>query len=520
MAGETTLHAEAAPAATAAGTNIDESRLPGAVKSLRAHTARGTVVNSGFQVGLAGLGMLQRIAVAGFLTRAEFGIYGIVLTILVTLAWLKQIGIVDKYIQQSEPDQELAFQKAFTLELGLSLAYFLLVVLVVPLYALAYGRTDIVIPCIILALTVPLSAFESPAWIPYRRMQYARQRTLTAADSVVAFVVTIVLGAMGFGYWCLVFGVLAGSLAGGLLCTVTSPYKIRIRYDRRTLRDYASFSWPLLGGGMSRLVVVQGTLIIATRTAGVSAVGSIGLAVGVALFSDRVDTIVSTTLYPAVCAVAHRTELLYEVFLKSNRIALMWAAPFSACAVLFAHDLTQFILGQRWNSTAPLIAAIALCSGVGQVAFNWSLFMRALNRTRPLFIAAIVNLTTFAAVMVPALIEFGLAGYAIGMASATLAQLAVRGYFLRGLFPGFRVLAQLWRAAAPTLPAVAAVLLVRLLIPDGRSLSRALAELALFCMVAVGSTYLLERQLVRELISYLHRRRARGVVPAMAGRGG
>ena len=146
--------------------------------------------------------------------------------------------------------------------------------------------------------------------------------------------------------------------------------------------------------------------------------------------------------------------------------------------------------------------------------------MRALNHTRPLFIGAIVDLTVFAAVMVPALIKFGLAGYAIGMASATLAQLVVRAYFLRGLFPGFRVLVQLWRAVAPTLPPVAAVLLARLLMPDGRSLSRALAELALFCIVAVGSTYLFERQLVLELMSYVRRRRARGVIPAMAGHGG
>ena len=38
------------------------------------------------------------------------------------LARLKMVGISDKYIQQEEPDQELAFQKAFTLEILITVA--------------------------------------------------------------------------------------------------------------------------------------------------------------------------------------------------------------------------------------------------------------------------------------------------------------------------------------------------------------------------------------------------------------
>src|SRR4051812_38200375 len=166
-----------------------------APESLRTRTARGTLINSAFQVGLAGLGLLKRVAVAAFLTREEFGIWGIILATLITLVWLKQVGIADKYIQQKEPDQEAAFQKAFTLELMLSSLYFLVCCLVLPVYALAYGHTEIILPGIVLATTVILMAFETPAWIPYRRMEYARQRALTSVDPVVSIIFTIALGA-------------------------------------------------------------------------------------------------------------------------------------------------------------------------------------------------------------------------------------------------------------------------------------------------------------------------------------
>src|SRR4051794_27185470 len=75
-------------------------------QDLRRRAARGTIINSAFQVGLAGVGLLQRVLVVAFLTVEEFGVWGILIATVVTLSWLKQVGIADKYIQQSEPDQE------------------------------------------------------------------------------------------------------------------------------------------------------------------------------------------------------------------------------------------------------------------------------------------------------------------------------------------------------------------------------------------------------------------------------
>src|SRR5437868_12747425 len=131
-------------------------------RTLRAHAARGTLINSGFQIGLAGLGMLRRVVIAAFLTREEFGIWGIIVTTLITLSWLKQLGIADKYVQQDEPDQELAYQKAFTLEFLISIAFFVLIVIVMPVYAVAYGHTEIILPGVLVAASVPISAFETP----------------------------------------------------------------------------------------------------------------------------------------------------------------------------------------------------------------------------------------------------------------------------------------------------------------------------------------------------------------------
>jgi hypothetical protein len=221
-----------------------------------------------------------------------------------------------------------------------------------------------------------------------------------------------------------------------------------------------------------------GSLLVANRTVGLAGIGAIGLAVGIAAFADRVDAIVSQTIYPAVCAVADRTELLFEVFVKSNRVALMWAMPFGAGLALFADDFISFLFPERWEPAIPLVAVLGLMCGIGQVAFNWTVFVRATGDTRPLLVSSLLDLAFFFVVWIPALLTFGLMGWGWAFVVTVLGHLALRGFYMRRLFAGFKLTRQLARGLAPIVPPVAVVLLVRLATGGGeRTPAQAIAEL-------------------------------------------
>jgi O-antigen/teichoic acid export membrane protein len=475
-------------------------------RNLRQHAARGTLINSGFQVGLAGLGLLRRVLVAAYLTQSQFGTWGIVMTTVLTLSWLKQIGVADKYVQQNEDDQEVAFQKAFTMELAVSLVFFVLVAAALPAYALAYSTPAIILPGLVFAFNVPLSALESPIWIPYRRMQFVRQRVLSSIDPVVALLATLALAISGAGYWSLVLGAIAGSLAGGIAAMASCPYPIRLRFDRQTVREYARFSWPLFGLGLSTLVVIQGTMLVANRSVGLAGLGVIGLGASITGFADTVDGVISQALYPAVCAVADSRDKLHEAFVKSNRLALVWAVPFGVGLALFAGDLIRFGFGERWHSAAGVVAAMGLVAALSQVGYNYSVFMRAVNDTRPIMRLALLGVASFALVGVPLILAFGLTGYAIGWGAMMLIQVAGRGFYLSRLFSGFQMARHFIRAIAPSVPAALLILGLRLIEPMHRSVGLAIAELVIYALATVAGTAVFERSLMAEVAGYLRRR--------------
>jgi O-antigen/teichoic acid export membrane protein len=507
------LPAPAVGGLSAAELAATEGRFDVRDEGLRRHTARGTIVNAVYLVGVSGLGLVRGFFVAAYLTTSDFGIWGILIVGLGTLAWLKEVGIGDKYVQQAEPDQEIAFQKAFTLELIFSGLFFVLLLLVVPLLALVYDQPALIAPGLVLSLVVPAAALQIAITVFYRRMEFVRQRLLQSWDPVVGFVVTIALAVAGAGYWSLVIGTLVGAWAAAIAAWRSCPYPLRLRYDRGTARRYVSFSWPLFLASVSSVVIAQGAILAGNSAVGLAGVGAIALAATISQFAQRVDVIVTGTLYPAICAVRDRIELLAESFVKSNRLALMWGMPFGVGVALFAPDLIAYGIGERWRPAEVLIQVFGLAAAFNQIGFNWDAYFRALDRTRPVAVVNVLATVVFLAVAVPLLLSDGLDGFAVGMAAVTVATIAGRAWFLSRLFEGFDMTRHIARAVLPSVPAVLTVLALRAAEPFDRSLAVALFELALYLGVTVVATWLFERSLLREAMTYL-RRRPPGGVPA------
>jgi PST family polysaccharide transporter len=484
---------------------------PQAGSGLRIRAARGTIVNAAFLVGVNTLNLLRGFLVAAFLTTSEYGVWGVVLVILFTLMFLRQVGIGEKYIQQDEPDQELAFRKAMTFELALAGVVLVAGVALVPVLAAILDDKAVIAPALVSLLIVPAQALQAPLWIFYREMDFVRQRKLQILDPLTGFVIAIGLLIAGWNYWALIVGVVAGTWVGAIVSLRASPYRFRWTWDRGTLRTYASFSWPLFLAGFSGIVVGQGLLIVGQAELGLAGIGIITLASTISQYSDRADQAITQTIYPTICAVKDRTELLYEAFVKSNRLALMWGAPFGLGLALFAEDLVQFGIGEQWRPGIGLMQAIGVAVAVHQIGFNWDSFYRARADTKPIAVASGIAIVAFVAIALPLLATDGLRGLALATVLVEGVNFAIRMTYLRRLFPDFRFLRHAARALLPSLPAVALVAALRLTVGEEQTLLAALAMFVLYIVTTLAATALIERRLLREMFDYLRNRPPAGV---------
>jgi O-antigen/teichoic acid export membrane protein len=482
--------------------------------ALRARTARGTIVNAAYTFGTSGIYVVQGIVLAALLSTRVYGLWGLLMAAYMTLLTLGSVGIDDKYIQQDDADQRRAFEIAFTLQMVVGAIFVLVLLVGMPLFGLIYGNTEIVAPGMALSLSMPALALQMTVWVHYRRMDFVRQRKLQLIDPVVTFVVTVALALAGLEIWALVVGAMAGSWSASAAMVAACPYRLRLRWDRVAFADYLRFSWPLFLGALSTVALIQAPVIVSSRVLGVTAVAGIALATMIWQFTQKVDQFVTQSLYPAICAVKDRRDLLFEAFWKSNRLALLWAAPLGAAVALFAGDFVHFVIGEKWRFAVPLIAFFGVSAALDQIAFNWTAFFRALGDTRPIAVGNAVALAAVLAIAVPLLATDGVSAFGAGMAIATAVAVGVRLAYLRRLFPGLPLARHIARGVGPTLPAVAAVLALRELGPGERDAAWVALEAFVFVVLSLGATVASERALLRESLGYLRRGAPLAATPA------
>jgi O-antigen/teichoic acid export membrane protein len=475
-------------------------------RGLRGRVARGTIVNTVYLVSINALTIIQGLLLARLLGTSQYGLWGLLAISFGTLFALGGLGLNDKYVQQDHPDQKAAFEIAFTLQAMLIGLFTVIALIAIPLFALLYDEPRILVPGLLLAAAMPLLALQTPIWVFYRRMDFVKQRLLQGLTPVITFLITIPLAIAGLGFWSLVIGTLAGSVVTSALAVHFSPYKLRFRYERGAIREYASFSWPLFVGSISLVLMFQVPITIASRELGVAAVGAISFCSQLTQYTNRVDDIITHAMYPAICAVKNERDLLFESFSKSNRMALLWGIPLGVGAALFAPQLVPRVLGHSWEFAIPLLQILAVSAAVNQIAFNWTAFARARGDTGVLAAGAVLGMIATIAVGVPLLLSHGLTGFGFAMLGAMVASMLVRLVYLSKLFPARSIAAHVARSFVPTLPATLVILGERQLGWDPGSLAQLLAEASAFVALVAATTWITDRSLLREAIGYMRHR--------------
>lgn len=469
---------------------------------LRRRTARGAVLTGVLLIVTDIVVLAQGLVVTRLLGPSAIGLYGIASAAAVAVIALKKVGIDEAFVAQEVDDEAREFQLAFTLDFALAVIAALVICALAPLIGAVWHDDRLVLLVVSLSYLPVAIALQAPTWIFFRRMDYGRQRGLQAVQPAAALVVTVALAVAGAGVWSMVIGQATGYAAAILVGLRLSPYRLKLRFDRRVARRYVLFSAPILVATAATVVILQGQTLVFKLHDGLAAVGFITLAVTLTRYVDRADQVVTSSLYPAICAIRGQSRLLEELFVKSNRATLLWVLPFSTGVVLFAPDVQHFILGSRWQPAVVLVQGMAVATAIGQLGFNWFSFFRAHGDNRPVAIEATIGAAGFLCLAVPGLLVDGVYGFLAGRIGGVIIVAAVRRHFVGRLLPGVRYVALVRPALLPIAIACAGTLGVRLVEwGSGRRLGEAVLELITFAVLYAASVLCSERQLITELVA-------------------
>lgn len=460
---------------------------PSGQGSLGRRVASAAVWAVSMRVGERILGIASTFVLARLLLPADYGIVGMAMVVIAFIETLTAMGTDAAIISKANPDRA-DYDTAWTLNAGLGIVLWLLIMSAAAPAALYFQTTDVQAVLFVLALMPLIAGFENIGTVNFRRdLQFSRDVAFTLSKKVAALLVTIPLAFLWRNHWALVAGMVAGRVAGLGLSYVMSPYRPRICLLRA--REMFHFSKWLLISNFLLFFRARSAELLTGRLHGAAALGVFNMSSELATIpSSELVMPINRALFPGFSQISQDLTRLRSGFLKALGLVSLLSVPASIGLALVAEYAVPLLLGEAWLGTIPVIKILAL-SGVSTALQinNWSIFFAVRRPDVPVLIG-VVHIAVLVAAMFYFVPPLGAEGAALSHLCANAASLPFSYVMVRRVLgvPISSVVGAVWR---PLAGSAAMFLLVTMLMPDvtASALSLQWLTVRVLEMVAVGA---------------------------------
>jgi lipopolysaccharide exporter len=354
------------------------------------------------------------VVLARLIVPAEFGRYAIALIAQEVAYLMVAGGLSSALVQRKTIDREhQQAGMALGLLAGLALAVLTLIaasVIVAPIFG---ERTAFFVRlmaplCLVAALsTVPTATLR-------RKMAFRRLSEIEVLSTVARVVVCIGLALAGLSGEALVLGVLAGSLATGIIAWVSAPPPAP-RLHRKAARELLSYGVPVSLASVSWIGFSNVDYAIIGARLGALQTGFYFRAYTLAVeYQSKISVVMSQVGFPVLARTRSAAELsqLYRQMVRTLTILLF---PLLVLLTITAPVLVPFLFGSRWASAVVPVQILALGGASTLVVDAVGTVFMATGRARALLGYGTAHFLTYG-LTVLVVVHFGIVAVAIDAA--------------------------------------------------------------------------------------------------------
>ncbi|MGE0702686.1 MAG: oligosaccharide flippase family protein [Vicinamibacterales bacterium] len=464
---------------------------------------------TGFHVFRDALQFVLMLVLVRMLPAEAYGQFGFMSTILGFLTLFSFRPFVAHALQVRD-DDAADFQRHFTVGLIIQSAVFVAanILAVVLRFMPAYAPIAPLLHVMSLLFLLDLPC-EVRVKMLERQLDWRRLRLLLATGIALSAAVSVSLAFTGAGVYALLLPLLVAPAPFIYDLLITAGWRPTWEWDRAAYLPAWRFgaSRIFAGGFVSSAQLLESTWL--SGVLGFAGFGIFNRALGLSqLACQRTATLVSTSVYPVLTRIAHRSEAYRRASALLLRAVAWTVVPIAVFAGLMATEVVTLLYGGRWSMVVPLLPwAMGAGTMVAVIQPAYLLLLAHDRQDRCLRADAWRLIGTVVILLV--CLPQGVHAYLAGLALLHAVSLGLILYWLHeDAAVSFRGVAA---ALVPPVFAGAiagAVVLGWTLIPSSSNVVIALAIAgALFFSTYLLVLRLLYRELLEELVGYLPKRR-------------
>jgi teichuronic acid exporter len=342
---------------------------PQATADVDRSLVRGLAWTGSVNLGTQALRWVITLGIARILTPADYGLVGMALVYTGLIQLINEFGLSTAIVQQRQLEERMLARMA-GLAILLGVMFCAISVAVAPLVAGFFGEPAVRNVVIVVGFKFIIDGVGMfSRAILSRNLSY---RALAAIDTVEAMVLaltTLGLALAGYGYWALVLGTLAGSLAAAAVAVRLSPYRVAWPGNLRDMERSMRFGRDVVISRIAWYSYQNSDFLIVGRLLDKTALGLYTFAWNIASIPvEKVAALVGRVTPGVFSAVQQDVVAMRRYFLSLTEALAFVTLPMSVGFVLVARDFVTAILGPKWLPAVSVLQILACYGGVRSIS--------------------------------------------------------------------------------------------------------------------------------------------------------
>jgi lipopolysaccharide exporter len=306
-----------------------------------------------------GVGIISMLILARLLAPEDFGVVAIATLVVYFFDALSDNGGRDYIVQKRQVDAE-DLNSAWSLNLVLKLAVWLLFLVSVPLLTAHYERTDLDGALFVISLVLPIGTLVNPGlWLFTREINYRPLLKMAAISRTVSFVVVVALAVVTKSYWAMIVGIVIEPLVNVTVSRYLHPHVPAWSFARVS-KQWDFTKWVLMKGLVGYARAELDSLLVASRFP-LQEIGGYTLMRNLsAMPVQQVAVPASEPLMAIFAKIKDDTARIAEQVRIAVIVIFAVMLPFTFLMWQFDRAIVTLILGAQWIEYAPILGLLSL----------------------------------------------------------------------------------------------------------------------------------------------------------------
>ncbi len=312
-------------------------------------------------IGNQTLAFIFGVILARLLVPAAFGALVTIQIFTGLVGYIAGGGMGQALVQAREASNE-DYQMVFTLQLLIGIAIYAAFFVFSPLIAHWFGNPLYSSLLKLSALSFVLRPFVNvPNSKLFREMRFKENTFISLFTLLVSSLTSIALAWQGYGVWSLVWGGLAGSIAGMFIVIPVSGWKPGLRLNGVRAKELARYGFTASSNDLVIYLRGQTSNFILSHQLGTAAVGLFNKADSL---SQMPNGVISGAVYhPVFRALSKEQDNLDKsryLYFRALSLVALYGLPFYVGLWWLADPFILVVYGAKWQASAQPLTILAL----------------------------------------------------------------------------------------------------------------------------------------------------------------